>query len=84
MGLEIQALRREAILRVLECNRTRYGLAALVVARVLPGEGFHCAVSEVQADLDWLVDKQFVRVTHWPLAPEQSGYVITAAGRDIL
>lgn len=84
MGIDTIALRREAVLRVLDCNRTRYGLAAPVVVRLLPTEGFTAAISEVQKDLDWLLDQQFVRTTHRPLAPEQTGYVITAAGREIL
>ena len=77
-------LLRKAILRLLEENDTRFGLDAQAIATLLPGQGFTIPTSEVQAEVDMLVDWRFIRVTNRPLDRTRRAFAITAEGRHQL
>jgi hypothetical protein len=78
-------LLRAAILRILDANKSRFGITADAVMTFMPSEGFAgVARSEVQAGLEWLKDRQFVTCPDNTLDPETAYFRITAAGRDQL
>ncbi len=75
-------LLRAAILRILDANHSRWGLAAHAVSVLLPLQGFpDVAESETRTHLDWLLDRRWVTTANSPLNPDARHYRITADGR---
>ena len=71
---------RLAILRVLDANRTRFGLSPAAIRIHVQQFGFGPKPEDVQAGLDYLEGKGFVFVPSKAISPENQTWKITDAG----
>jgi hypothetical protein len=85
MNSQTLELFRLALLRVLEANNTRFGLALGAVSLHMGAYGFKApGTADIGAELLYLHDKGMVEPTTKALSPENKCWRITAAGRDYL
>ena len=85
MNAAQRELFRQAILRVLDANNTRFGLGAEAFDLYLGIYNFPSpAGSGLAAELQYLADKGFVALVNKEVSPENRAWRITAAGRDYL
>jgi hypothetical protein len=78
-------LLRIALLRVLEANGTRFGLAPFGINLHIGMYGFTGAsLADIAWELDYLHDKGFVELVAKQISPENTTWRINAAGRDWL
>ncbi len=75
---------REALLLVLEERASdRFGLGVTAIRTFLAQHGFRQAPpEEINAELRYLADKQFVAIVGKAISPENTCWRITAEGRD--
>ncbi len=71
---------REAILRVLDANRTRFGLPARAVGLMVRQFGFGAEKEELLDELDYLAGKGLVEEAPRPISAENRAWRITEAG----
>lgn len=75
---------RHSILRHLEAS-TRFGSTLPELRNYLRISGFsRCKDTEITAELQYLIDKNFVTLVPKEISPENQAWRITAAGRDFL
>lgn len=85
MTNEQRELFRQAILRVLDSNNTRFGLGVSAVQHSTVLFGFPSPkASDVSAELQYLADKNLIVECLKGISPENRAWRITAAGRDYL
>lgn len=89
MNAEQKELFRKAILRVLDANRTRYGLGIVAIAHALTiysftianfsgdAKAFHDAIADA---IQYLTDKGFVEEAMKGISKENRAWRITDAG----
>lgn len=75
---------RLGLLRHLENNPARFGLATALLRSFLAAEGFALELSQIEQELQYLADKLFVESPAKSISPELRAWRITAAGRDHL
>ena len=71
---------RLCLLRYLEENPARYGLATAVLGSFLAADGFSITSAELEAELQYLVDKDLIANCAKSISPELRAWRITAAG----
>lgn len=84
MSTEERELLRLAILRVMEANRTAFGLPAPALGLQLWRFGFQVDPAELAVELDYLLDKGLLALKEKFISPENRAWRITAAGRDFI
>jgi hypothetical protein len=84
MNAASRELFRIALLRVLDANETRWGLAALALAVHVGQYGFTPEKNDVEREMQYLQDKGFADVPSKAVSPENKTWRITATGRDFL
>lgn len=75
---------RLSLLRYLEENPARFGLAVALLRSFLAAEGFTLDVAQVEQELEYLKDKGLVERPAKSISPELRAWRITATGRDHL
>lgn len=75
---------RLSLLRHLEDNPARFGLAVALLRSFLAAEGFNIPVQAVELELEYLQGKGLVESPAKSISPELRAWKITAAGRDHL
>jgi hypothetical protein len=76
---------RLAILKVSSANLSRFGLGVAAFKLHVAAFGFdQVSVSEVRAEVDYLVEKQLLAEVAKHLSPENRLWRISASGRDFL
>ena len=81
---EREALRL-TLLRLLNSNRTDYGMAKTLLLAVAKPQGFSGLTRDMVGDeLEYLEQKGFVVRVPKPISPELTTWKISAAGRDFL
>lgn len=76
---------RLSLLRFLDGNPTRFGLSSALLLQMSRAEGRHALdAAEVQAELQYLHDKDLVVPVAKTVSPELTCWRITADGRDLL
>lgn len=75
---------RNALLRVLAANGTRFGLTPAALAAQVVRFGFRPSAEEVAEEVAYLADKALVTEMRKVLSPENRAWRITADGRDHL
>lgn len=74
---------RLSLLRFLAENPTRFGYNAALLLQMARNEGRpELTRAEVEAELQYLTDKDLIVETDKVISPEQRAWRITAAGRD--
>jgi len=80
---EIQIIRL-SLLRHLDANGTRYGLATGLLRCWIAAEGFKVSDADLEKELAYLADKKLVEDVNKKISPELRAWRITADGRDEL
>ena len=75
---------RLSILRILSGNPTKYGLPLRYVRQQLVSEGSRCTPAELEAEMQYLEDKELIEECVKVLSPENKAWRINASGRDFL
>lgn len=76
---------RLSLLRFLEANGTRFGLATSLLVQMARSEGRpELERAEVVSELTYLEDKTFLAPVLKGISPENPAWRITAEGRDFL
>lgn len=76
-------LYHRALLRVLDCNNTRFGLTEPALRTLVEAEGFEPSEGEVADALDYMVDPEVgyvVQVNKGQFNPANRAWKITARG----
>jgi hypothetical protein len=74
---------RLSLLRFLDANNTRFGLATKLLAQMCRSEGLPLLEPQhVETELRYLEEKSFVQEALKGMSPENRCWRITAAGRD--
>ena len=81
---EQQELFAIALLRVLDANRTRFGLSVPALAHLVKPYGFTPDAQVTTNGLSYLEDKGLVTVINKTLHPEVRAWRLNAAGQDYL
>ena len=76
---------RLSLLRCLDANPTRWGLANALLLQMIRSEGFSRLDEErLRAELQYLADRRLVERIPKHLSPENECWRITADGRDFV
>ena len=73
---------RLSLLRFLDVNPARFGLAASLLLQMVRNEGWPATADSVAAELQYLADKKLAEPVDKLISPENRAWRITAAGRD--
>lgn len=84
MSPEERELLRLALLRVLDTNRTAFGLPAPALGLQIRRFGFQVDPAELTVELEYLLDKGLVALKDKVISPENRAWRLTAAGRDFI
>lgn len=72
---------RLSILRYCE-GALPYGLSAAILRQMLSSEGFKLERDQVQAEIDYVAERGFLKTEVKSISPENAIWKITADGRD--
>lgn len=85
MSPEAREQLRLSTLRFLDANNTRFGMAAPLILQMARAEGRPSLTqSDLDSELDYLIDKGLITEILKVLSPENKAFRITATGRDFL
>jgi len=82
MNTKERATFREAILRVLDANHTRFGLGAPAIALQIESFGFDVTAAQVAEQLTYLKKKGLVQEVGKSHSPEIVNWELTGDGAD--
>lgn len=82
MTSEQRELLRQALLEVMERNKTKFGLGVVSLGHWVRTMGHYPSPDEIRAEVQYLIDVGYVTALDKTISPENAAWRITAKGRD--